>query len=270
MSTKKASLLFLPYRRILIFSMGPNKGGPNQKVVAANEKKAAAQASKDAKTAAAEEAQRQKEWTQGANVRAQTKSEEAASKADEAARKRAEKAALLAEEEASSGLSKAKKTPTLSKVGKNKKKGDLSLLEDALVGAADKKLKAKRQEERMKEQKLKEEAAKKKEAEVPMDPLLANTQTLIAGTEDDLVGRSANKAAMEENAVSGIDGALSSLNIMAGPQAATKVKGLFKAFEERMLPEVKQDYPGLKLSQYKEKVFQMWKKSPENPANQAP
>jgi len=99
---------------------------------------------------------------------------------------------------------------------------------------------------------------------------LANTQNLIAGTEDDLVGRSANKAAMEENAVSGIDGALSNFNIMAGPQAATKVKGLFKAFEERMLPEVKQDYPGLKLSQYKEKVFQMWKKSPENPANQAP
>eukprot|EP00536_Pseudo-nitzschia_multiseries_P009044 jgi/Psemu1/306262/fgenesh1_kg.245_\ len=45
-------------------------------------------------------------------------------------------------------------------------------------------------------------------------------------------------------------------------------KGLFKAYEERMMPEVKQDYPGLKLSQYKEKIFQMWKKSPENPANQ--
>jgi hypothetical protein len=196
--------------------------------------------------------------------------DDAAAKADEAARKRAEKAALLAEEEANLGASRVKKTPTLSKVGKNKKKGDLSLLEDALVGAADKKLKAKRQAERMKEQQLKLDAAKKKEEEIPMDPLLANTHNLIAGTEDDLVGRSANKASMEDNAASGIDGALSSLNIYAGPQAATKAKGLFKAFEERMLPEVKADYPGLKLSQYKEKVFQMWKKSPENPANQAP
>lgn len=41
-----------------------------------------------------------------------------------------------------------------------------------------------------------------------------------------------------------------------------------QAFEERMLPEVKADYPGLKLSQYKEKIFDIWKKSPENPLNQ--
>ena len=34
------------------------------------------------------------------------------------------------------------------------------------------------------------------------------------------------------------------------------------------MPQVKEDYPGLKLSQYKEKIFQLWKKSPENPANQ--
>ena len=32
--------------------------------------------------------------------------------------------------------------------------------------------------------------------------------------------------------------------------------------------EMKEDYPGLKLSQYKDKIFQKWKKSPENPANQ--
>lgn len=31
---------------------------------------------------------------------------------------------------------------------------------------------------------------------------------------------------------------------------------------------MKEDLPGLKLSQYKDRIFEMWKKSPENPANQ--
>ncbi len=248
------------------------KSGPNQKVVAAADKKAAAQSEKDAKAAAAAEAQRTKEWNDGANLRGQAKADSAAARADEAARKKAEKAALLAEEEAilAAGGKPKNKEPTLSKKGKAKKKDDLSLLEGALVGAAEKKVKAQRQAERLKEQKQKEEEAKKNEEEKPLDPLLANTNVMIAGTEDDLVGRAANQASMTENHASGIDGALESLNISAGPQAAPSGKALFKAFEERMLPEVKAGYPGLKLSQYKEKVFQMWKKSAENPANQLP
>jgi hypothetical protein len=249
--------------------MGKKQGGPNQKVVAANEKKAAAQSTKDVKAAATAEAEREKDWNKGANVRGLSKAEEVAAKADEAARKKAEKAALLAEEEANLGSGKPKKAPVLSKKGKNKKNDDLSLLEGALVGAAEKKVKAKRQADKLKEQKQREEEAKRKEAaEEPLDPLFANTNQMIAGTEDGMVGKAANRAMMSENQATGIDGALSSLNVSAGPQTAPKAKALFKAFEERMLPEVKADYPGLKLSQYKEKVFQMWKKSPENPANQ--
>jgi hypothetical protein len=34
------------------------------------------------------------------------------------------------------------------------------------------------------------------------------------------------------------------------------------------MAEVKADYPGLRLTQYKEKIFALWKKSPENPENQ--
>lgn len=248
----------------------PKKGGPNQKAVAAAEKKAAAQSVKDAKAAAQKEKELQAEWNQGANVRGAARAESAAHKADEAARKRREKAALLAEEEADMGSGgKPKKTPTLSK-GKGKKKGnDLSLLEDALVTGAEKKMKAKKQAEREKAEKVKAEQAKKKEEDAkPMDPLLANTEDMIRGTTNDLVGRNANKALDEEHAASGIDGALSALNVSGGPAAAQSSKALFKAYEERMLPEVKADYPGLKLSQYKEKIFQMWKKSPENPANQ--
>ena len=204
-------------------------------------------------------------------MRGAAKADAAAQKADEAARKRREKAALLAEEEADMGSGgKPKKTATLSK-GKGKKKGknDLSLLEDAPVTGAEKKMKAKKQAEREKAEKLKAEQAKKKEEDAkPMDPLLANTEDMIRGTADDLVGRNANKALDEEHGVSGIDGALSALNVgSAGAAVGQNSKALFKAYEERMLPEVKDDYPGLKLSQYKEKIFQMWKKSPENPVN---
>jgi len=242
----------------------------NQKAAAAMEKKATAQSVKDAKAAAEREKELQTEWSKGANNRGAARSEQAALKADVQARKKREKAALLAaEEEALGSGSRAKKIPTLSKKGK-KKKNDLSLLEDALVSGAEKKQKAKKKAELAKAEKMKAEAVKKKaEDEKPIDPMLANTDDMLQGTTDELVGRAANKALNDEHGVSGIDGALGqmSLNGSHGSQNVS-TKGLFKAFEERMMPEVKRDYPGLKLSQYKEKVFQMWKKSPENPANQ--
>lgn len=42
-------------------------------------------------------------------------------------------------------------------------------------------------------------------------------------------------------------------------------KALHNAYVEKMLPVMKKEYPGLKLSQYKERIFEMWKTSPENP-----
>eukprot|EP00980_Cylindrotheca_fusiformis_P021506 scaffold8353_cov138-Cylindrotheca_fusiformis.AAC.37 len=240
--------------------------GPNQKAAAAAEQKIAAEKAKDAKAAAEREKQLQAEWSKGANLRGLKKNETAAAKADEAARKRQEKAALLAEEEENLKSGKPKKIPTLSKKGK-KKKNDLSLLEDALVGAADKKVKSKRASERLKEEK--EKLAQKQQPEKPLDPLMANTENMISGTEDDLVGRKANKAVDTEAAGVGIDGALDALNIgLGGPTAEPTRKALYKAFEERKMIELKQELPGLKMSQYKDKIFSLWKKSPENPANQ--
>lgn len=34
------------------------------------------------------------------------------------------------------------------------------------------------------------------------------------------------------------------------------------------MPELKQDHPGLKHSQYKQKLRLLWRKSPDNPMNQ--
>ena len=249
--------------------MGGKKGGHDQKV--------ASQAAKDAKSAAERENDAQADWSKGANNKGASKAEAAAAKADEAARKKKEKADLLAEEEEANlgpGGKVAKKVPTLSKNkgGKKKKNNDLSFLEDALVSGAEKKVKAKKKADLAKAEKLQAlQLQTKKKDEEPMDPLLANTEGMIGATSNDLVGRAANKALDEENAASGIDGALDSLHVSVGTGGTgihNSAKGLFKAYEARMMSEIKEDYPGLKLSQIKEKIFQKWKKSPENPANQ--
>lgn len=80
-------------------------------------------------------------------------------------------------------------------------------------------------------------------------------------------GREANIQAMEEAAESGLDAALESFGISGGDEPKSQ-RALYLAFEEKMLPIVKEDHPGLRLSQYKEKIFNQWKKSPENPQNQ--
>ncbi|KAF7359118.1 DUF1014-domain-containing protein [Mycena sanguinolenta] len=46
------------------------------------------------------------------------------------------------------------------------------------------------------------------------------------------------------------------------------VQAAFEAYQERELPVVRQEHPGLRLQQYKELLFKQFKKSPENPFNQ--
>ena len=189
-----------------------------------------------------------------------------AEKADEANRKRAEKAALLASEEESMSSIKPKKVPTTKST---KKKTDFSLLEDALVGNAEKKVKAdkralklkKEREERMN----KEREVKKMEEMKAMDPLFVNTNSMIG----DHMGGQLNASLVKgEVDASGVDAALSALSVKGEEEHPEKrMKALHKAFEERMLPEMKEEYPGLKRSQYMEKIFAIWKKSPENPMN---
>ena len=173
--------------------MAPRK--PNAKAEAAKEKKAAAQAVKDAASAREAEKNEAAQWKVGANNRGAARAENAASKADEAARKRREKAALLAEEEeASSGSNvrpsrtvgagmKAKQSKASGK--KSKKKSDLDLLEEALVGDAEKKSRAQKKAER--ERKEREERARLdkerrtgEEAAATVDPLLANTDAMLS------------------------------------------------------------------------------------------
>ncbi|OEL13268.1 hypothetical protein BAE44_0025715 [Dichanthelium oligosanthes] len=47
-----------------------------------------------------------------------------------------------------------------------------------------------------------------------------------------------------------------------------RLKSSFKAFEEAELPKLKEEKPGLTLNQYKDMIWKLWKKSPDNPLNQ--
>ena len=66
-----------------------------------------------------------------------------------------------------------------------------------------------------------------------------------------------------------IDGAvkeLTGLDIAKKTQPVS-MKAAYKAFEERELPGMKEERPGLKKSQYDELLSKMWKKDPTNPVN---
>eukprot|EP00553_Chaetoceros_curvisetus_P008576 CAMPEP_0204614126 /NCGR_PEP_ID=MMETSP0717-20131115/1933_1 /ASSEMBLY_ACC=CAM_ASM_000666 /TAXON_ID=230516 /ORGANISM="Chaetoceros curvisetus" /LENGTH=261 /DNA_ID=CAMNT_0051626723 /DNA_START=50 /DNA_END=835 /DNA_ORIENTATION=+ len=253
--------------------------GVNAKKQKGMELKAANKAVKDKAAAAAREQQEAAEWKKGSNVKKAARDGAAAEKADLAAKKRAEKAALLAaEEEGLSSNTKAAKVA--AKKGKKKKGGasGFDLLEATLVGDAEKKTKAAKKTERLRkerEERLRKERekvkAQKEAAAQKKNPLMANTDAMIGnamGMEGN--GKLNRSLAEGEVAASGMDQALNALSIGGGAvdeHPEKRMKALHKAFEERMMPQMKEEYPGLKRSQYIEKIFAMWKKSPDNPMN---
>lgn len=118
---------------------------------------------------------------------------------------------------------------------------------------------------------------KAKEEQAKKDPLLANTDAMIGVIDDDadgadeqFSGRNANKASMEDMQGTGLDSALNAMSVSGGDDRhpEKRMKAAYKAYEEKMMPEMKQTYPGLKRQQYLDKIFTSWKKSPENPMNQ--
>jgi len=77
----------------------------------------------------------------------------------------------------------------------------------------------------------------------------------------------------KEADASGIDAAIGALGGLGvgggagGPAPTQNMKAAYAAFEEKEMPNLKEDRPGLKMSQYKEALFKLWKKSPMNPQN---
>lgn len=73
---------------------------------------------------------------------------------------------------------------------------------------------------------------------------------------------------------SGLDAAVDLISSTMGstnindPHPERRQKAMYNAYFDAQLPLMKEQFPGLKLSQYKERIFDMWKTAPENPRNQ--
>ncbi|KAF7323471.1 hypothetical protein HMN09_00128100 [Mycena chlorophos] len=88
---------------------------------------------------------------------------------------------------------------------------------------------------------------------------------------------------VEAFAATGIDNALDLLEVVnaktdkasVGQAAAglerhpeRRFKAAFEAYQDRELPKIREEHPGLRLQQYKDLLFKNFQKSPENPFNQ--
>lgn len=137
----------------------------------------------------------------------------------------------------------------------------------------------------------KEEAARKKaereallkaeEDSLPSKPTsakqrgAAKTAAKKTGKIDDFLDFNTSKPELK---ASGLDNALEALSLTAkdgglqnkdfDKHPERRVKAAYNAYEERRLPELRQENPGLRLQQIKNLLHKEFLKSPENPMNQ--
>uniref|UniRef100_A0AAV1TMP2 HMG box domain-containing protein n=1 Tax=Peronospora matthiolae TaxID=2874970 RepID=A0AAV1TMP2_9STRA len=249
--------------------MGKKQGGPNTKVEAAKAKKAAAKTTKDVAKSAADAQAEAAEWAKGADTRAERKRQEEERKRAEQEAKKAEKQKVLALEEHSlnedkHAIRKQKKTAkevakpweeAVKPAAKKSNRGSNKQLGFVVNGDDSKKL-------------TQAEMAVLKEAE---GARIAGRPGKKEITFENKFQANRNKNKDEPTEARSLDAALDLLSVgdkELGKHPERKAKAAYKAFEEVMLPQVKEDYPGLKLSQYKHKLSEMWRRSPDNPLNQ--
>ncbi|CAK4133812.1 unnamed protein product [Aphanomyces euteiches] len=230
--------------------MGPKKGNTNSKVEAANQRKAAQEAEKSKKKAAQQEAAVAAEWSQGADARSARRAQEEELKRQQADDKKAELRRIQEEEEAAmSGIKSKAKTKAQKDIDKP--------WEAALAPVAKKSNKGSR-------------------APPPAPKVVAAPAPARAASRNDIVFderpdeeifENRNRVKADALEASSVEDALEALGI-GGKEPTKNMKAAYMAFEEATMPQLKADYPGLKLSQYKQRLSDMWRRSPQNPMNQ--
>jgi hypothetical protein len=137
----------------------------------------------------------------------------------------------------------------------------------------EKEARLKAKEEARKKQLEDEEAARENKEKDPYAraPLVENmnhAQPLEDGISDEIIATGIDSA-LEALSMSGV-GSGGGGGVVGGGDAhpEKRRKAAYLAFETAMLPSMREEYPGLKLQQYKQKIFKLWEKSPENPMNQ--
>ncbi|EQC40661.1 hypothetical protein SDRG_01739 [Saprolegnia diclina VS20] len=233
--------------------MGPKKGNMNSKAAAANERKAANDAEKNKKKSAQAEAAAAVEWAQGADARGSKRQQEEELKRQQADAKKAELKRLQEEEEAAlSGVKAKAKTKNMKDMDKP--------WELALEPTGKKSNKGSR---------AKPAPAPRVIAD-PAPARPAGRHDIVFNDDIDL-HENKNRHVSDALEATSVEDALALLSTddkgnERHPER--RAKAAYKAFEEVTMPQLKEDYPGLKLSQYKQRLSEMWRKSPQNPLNQ--
>lgn len=242
---------------------------PKQKAM---DKKALLEADKGKKAAQEQEQQAEQDWSVGAKSNSKAKAAEEAD--EEKRRKAAEKKALLDADEEETGKIVVKK-----KTVKKKGKDDFDLLNDAIAKQPKTKaMKEKEEKQRQDLERRKQEEEKEKEKrdkrlaeQAEVDKLRARG---IVSNQDDLFVPINNRLPDDDedgfNGATGIEGSLALLDVDGKPlpdeHPERRQKALYYAYYSKELPLMRQAHPGLRLTQYKEHIFQNWQKSPENPS----
>ncbi|KAI7735669.1 hypothetical protein M8C21_008208 [Ambrosia artemisiifolia] len=225
----------------------PKKMGVNSKAEAARERKTATEAERKEKEARDKE---DKYWreAEGAKSRAAKKREEESEKKAEAAARKAEakRLAEIEEKEIEKSLKKVDKKANRVSIPVPK------VTEAELV---------KRREEEEADRVKKAEEEKRRASRIAKEEEYEKMVLVQNRNRDDSVieARSVEEA-IAQMAVS--DG----LPVDKHPEK--RLKASFKAFEEAEMPNLKAEKPGLTHTQYKDMIWKMWKKSPDNPMNQ--
>ncbi|KAG9130454.1 hypothetical protein Leryth_004418 [Lithospermum erythrorhizon] len=225
----------------------PKKMGVNSKAEAARERRSAAESERKDHEAKEKEEQY---WRQaeGEKSRAAKKREDEAKKQAEAAARKAEarKLADLEEKE----IEKALKKP-------DKKANRVSIPVPKVTEAE---LRRRKEEEQAALAKKAEEEKRKQsrtaaEEEYERLVLVENTNR-----DDSVIEASTLEEAIAKISVND--------NLPVDKHPEKRLKASFKAFEEVELRRLKEDKPGLTHTQYKDLIWKLWKKSPDNPLNQ--
>ncbi|RLN95787.1 hypothetical protein BBJ28_00009225 [Nothophytophthora sp. Chile5] len=244
--------------------MGKKPSGTNTKVEAGRAKKAANKAVKDAKASAASSAAESAEWETGADTRSERKRAEEERKRAEQEAKKAEKQKLLALEEHSL---------TEDKQAIRKQKKDKAVArpwEDALQPVVKKSARGSRNKATgstfstlagaggSSEKMTQAEMAALREAEAARAAAKPGKSSIQFDTG---FQANRNREQADPNEARSVDAALDLLTLGGdkepGKHPERRAKAAYKAFEEVMMPQLKEDFPGLKLSQYKQKLSEL-------------
>ena len=196
-------------------------------------------------------------WNEGTNKKREKKNQEDYEKQMEKMKKAKEKQELIAQDmESTKNIGKVKKT-------KKVKGDDLDLLNKSLASAPKtrKQIEAEKKEleKLQKKERLEKERLEKQEKERLMEiEKRENEKKGINYSHLDIMDIPINNTLNndDEEIITGIDNILETFNGKSDEKKYT-----FQDFYNEKLPIIKQEIPGLRLSQYRDKIMALWKKS---------